>query len=687
LCGSIEREFNIKKLTQFFKNKRANYMLVLPVVGLLLFFQNCGDVAVSNLPSIVPPPPVVTVKAETIKGTVCYDRAASSNSVYRLSNLYVVNLTASKFNGNLRPDNDLDGMVDVQSDFSGGETVTISPTDTDEDGLPDFLEKLKGLNPNFADADKDGVDLDGVVNRREIQLGTDPSFVGDDPTINYSVKMSDVTDGCGQGQPSYEFTITDMLLSPTKAFVDPVNNPPYSLSHAEGENIILALVKLSPDNTSKPSLFVAKFFTISTSRIEERIYNPQDFYILGEASDSCPGCNPGESGVIYNKIFAGAKHACAVSNANAVICWGDNSYGQLGDSTTAARVVPVKSKVTSPVLTMALGESHTCAITMTDEVYCWGANNFGQLGDGTTNDASTPVKVPLAAGDMPTHIMAGEAHTCVVLANNTIKCWGRNDLRQLGNGTTAQSLVPVNATLPAGIGFPIVHVSSAKHHTCFTSTTGQAYCWGKIQNCSQDSVSRVPAVCGAGPERFPREQIRLTTAWTALETNGDANSGIEKTALGRLTCWGLTLFGRSNYQFGCGNQADDGEPGGDEENPLPSTEYTLGVQMVLKIEMGLNHSCSIMNKITNPTTGAVKRQLDCWGENSFGALAQAPPDRNIVPTPVTEVVEAKDVATGHNFTCAIDKDGAIWCWGLNTFGQLASGDIVNNHTPTKIKNQ
>jgi len=674
--------------------KRNNLVWVIAVpISLLLFFQNCGDVRVENMRSVaaVPQEPLVV---KNINGTICHSVASASGSVYRLSNFYILNLTAHKFNGELKADNNLDGMIDLNPADSEGETVTVSDTDDDEDTIPDFVEKLKGLNPTAPDAEKDGVDLDGIINRRELQLGTDPSFNGDDPTIDYTVEPTTAVSSCGAGQPAYKFVINNMMLTPNRAFTDSVNPAMYSLSHDAGENVLMVLVKLSPDDIKKPSLYVTKIFKIDIKDQTTPEFRPEDFLILGEVVDDCPSCSSGVSGNIYKKVYAGKQHTCAITTQNSPVCWGDNSNGQLGDATNSSRVSPVKTKLTDTVATMALGDGFTCAITMGRDVYCWGANNFGQLGNNSQVDSNTPVKINLGTTAAPVHIMAGAEHACVTLENNTIKCWGQNSHHQLGNGSTSLSLVPVSVSMPAyGVTFPIVHVSAAGSTSCFTDNIGYSFCWGKVSTCSVPAISRVPVSCaGQANVTFPSQGIRLTSTWSALETNGVAQSGIEKGDVGRLTCWSSTIWSANIWGLGCGNQADGGSPQETDDQGRPvgySTEYTNIVSRVLKVKMGPANSCPVWNKIVNTTTNEIKRQLECWGDNSFGALAQPVTSSNIKenPTTVSGVVEPLDVASGDNYTCAIDKDGVIWCWGLNTFGQLGTGDIANTSTPAKVKNQ
>jgi alpha-tubulin suppressor-like RCC1 family protein len=93
-------------------------------------------------------------------------------------------------------------------------------------------------------------------------------------------------------------------------------------------------------------------------------------------------------------VAAGLAHTCAIRGAGAVVCWGRNSDGQLGDGTRGdprARPAPVPGLDDAAAL--ALGAHHTCALRRTGAVVCWGANDRGQLGDGMRAARATPVPV------------------------------------------------------------------------------------------------------------------------------------------------------------------------------------------------------------------------------------------------------------------------------------------------------
>jgi alpha-tubulin suppressor-like RCC1 family protein len=136
-------------------------------------------------------------------------------------------------------------------------------------------------------------------------------------------------------------------------------------------------------------------------------------------------------------VGAGYLFTCAVV-AGGVKCWGRNTDGEVGDGTTTERHLPVAVVgLSSGVASVSAGVYHACAVTSAGGVKCWGDNLYGELGNNSTNESHVPVDVAgLASGVLS--VSAGRYSTCAVTAAGGVKCWGKNLYGQLGNNSTSE---------------------------------------------------------------------------------------------------------------------------------------------------------------------------------------------------------------------------------------------------------
>jgi alpha-tubulin suppressor-like RCC1 family protein len=227
--------------------------------------------------------------------------------------------------------------------------------------------------------------------------------------------------------------------------------------------------------------------------------------LTGVAAVSAGGCGRFPEG-----------HSLALLTTGRVMAWGGNQYGQLGNGTTSGSDVPVEVPGLREVVAVSAGEFFSLALLKNGRVMAWGRNNLGQLGDGTTSPAiDVPVEVTELAG--VTAISAGgcggssEGHSLALLSNGAVTAWGYNGSGELGNGTTANSDVPVKVRGLAGV----TAVSAGTSHSVALRQNGTVAAWGANYSGQlgdgSTTPSDVPVAMTERPSR-PADSTRLQSS-------------------------------------------------------------------------------------------------------------------------------------------------------------------------------
>jgi alpha-tubulin suppressor-like RCC1 family protein len=404
-------------------------------------------------------------------------------------------------------------------------------------------------------------------------------------------------------------------------------------------------------------------------------------------------CDGNSSCVTAAQVVAGFDHACARLDDGTVKCWGGNDYGQLGLGDMDNRGDgPLEMGDNLPAVdlgtgrtaqALAAGADYTCALLDDDTVKCWGDNEFGQLGLGDTgNRGQVPgdmgdnlPAVDLGTGRTARALAAGVEHTCALLDDDTVKCWGYNGTGQLGLGDTnnrGDGPLEMGDNLPAvdlGTGRTAQALAASTFHTCALLDDGTVKCWGRNDDGQLglgDTNYR-----GDGPLEMG-DNLPAVDLGTGRTAQALAAGEFHTCALlddGTVKCWGWNYTG----QLGLGDTSDRGDAPLEMGDDLPAVDLGTG-RTAQALAAGYLHTCALLDD------GTVK----CWGRNNSGQLGLGDTgDRGQVIGEMGDSLPAVDLGTGRTaqalaagefHTCALLDDGTVKCWGRNGYGQLGLGD-------------
>ena len=264
-------------------------------------------------------------------------------------------------------------------------------------------------------------------------------------------------------------------------------------------------------------------------------------------------------------ISAGGDHSCALTEQGKVLCWGSGFSGKLGDGGGSEKSYPVtvveSEDSTEPlvgIVQISAKEYHTCALKSIGEVVCWGFGAEGRLGNGNTTDKNHPVTVIASEGSSNplndiVQISTGGGHTCALTSMGEVKCWGKGDFGELGNGSTDEKRAPVDVVISSSDTDPlsdIVQLGLGQNHTCALTSKGEVKCWGlgaegQVGDDKKiDSFYPVTVVAKSG-DPFALSDI--------VQVSGSRNHSCSLTSDGEVLCWGKGDNGR------LGNNATDNQ--------------------------------------------------------------------------------------------------------------------------------
>ncbi len=340
---------------------------------------------------------------------------------------------------------------------------------------------------------------------------------------------------------------------------------------------------------------------------------------------------------------AGYYHSLFLKNDGTVWATGYNGRGQLGDGSTAQKLIPVQVSGLSGITEMAGGENHSLFLKNDGTVWAAGYNGFGQLGDGGTTDRTTPVQVSGLSGI--TAVAAGYNHSLFLKNDGTVWATGKNERGQLGDGTITQKTTPFQVSALSGI----TAIAAGGYHSLFLKNDGT------VRTTGFNSEGQL----GNGT---------TTQSTTPVQVNG--LSGITSIAGGIFhslflkndgTAWGS---GYNSYgQLGDGTTLQRTAP-----------VQVSGLSGITAIAGGENHSLYLKNDGTVWATG----------KNEYGQLGDGTVTQRTTPIQVSGQSSITAIAGGIYHSLFLKNDGTMWATGYNSNGQLGDGTATNKSTPVQV---
>ncbi len=356
------------------------------------------------------------------------------------------------------------------------------------------------------------------------------------------------------------------------------------------------------------------------------------------------------------RISAGNSHSCGLSSTGQAYCWGEGTFGQLGNGAIISTTTPSPVSGGHTFSSISAGSRHTCALTTAGAAYCWGDDFRGQLGNGAINSTTTPS--PVSGGHTFSSISAAREHTCAVTTAGAAYCWGFDEFGQLGDDAlTATGSTSLTPSLVSG-GHTFSGISAGQSHTCGLNFVGKAYCWGR------DSAGQLGdnALTATGSTSTTPSPVDGGYSFSSISAGGTHSCGV--TTAGTAYCWGNDFSGQ------LGNGALTGI--------FVAPSAVDGGLTFSSIEAGADHNCAL-------TTNG---QAYCWGADADGQLGDASTTTGATaPSAVASGYTYSSLTAGGLHSCGVTTSGLVYCWGADASGQLGDGATTTGTTaPSAVDN-
>ena len=379
----------------------------------------------------------------------------------------------------------------------------------------------------------------------------------------------------------------------------------------------------------------------------------------------------------YDDMFEARNQiSCAIYENGSLYCWGRNDHGQLGLGYTSGREeVPQYVDLGTGRTITSLGiddsgaegwapNSHSCAVLDNGELLCWGANGDGQLGLGntSTNGVWEPTTVDVGSGLTAISVAVGNAATCALLSDHSVKCWGKNNFGQLGLGNSSSNdVLTPHAVSFSGSSNPI-SLHAGRNEFCAQLDNGSAACWG----------DNAEGQFGLGNTTSQTSPISLTLPTGRTVASMSASKDFMCLVLdnGSIVCAGRN----AEHQLG------QGAPSTRET----SWKYVVGLDMVAHtVELGQDVGCAHL----------INGSMACWGEDLWGLYGNSTTSYTLrVASTATQYANfgsgrsAASISLNYRHACAVLDNGDLTCWGRNHKSQLGLGTTTQAFMPMVVGN-